>query len=365
MQTLIMRFFLLAFLAAATTSPGINFDDLDAVEIADGTDIRYVIENMIDSVTPPLEETLPDASAESESSHGRCSKCVEKHSKKIVEHVLGKIKHICEHTSPSGTHTIPCPVARLCSLFKRRPEVALGVVIEHVRPVRLAFMLCRGKQACHHKHHSVAMDLSKGHSVGEVFLGDFDATDWESDLVRALEATEALPAWESDREEASEALPASVPEASQKTVDGPEMMCSRHGHHVHTRVGKCIQHVSKKVMKHVVLKVFEKCMDANGRREKMCSWMFAHYKIASGMLLGKVEPFKFALGFCMSQEKKHHHHHGKHDHHGETVVGEGLDEVSESASAIHTKNDLYFPMNVLSLFIPGMSDSTKAPRLKR
>merc|ERR1711881_386487 len=122
-------------------------------------------------------------------------------------------------------------------------------------------------------------------------------------------------------------------------------------------------------------------------------------------------PWKFALGFCSSQERQRHHHdhghhdhdhhdhghhdhghhdhghhdhdhqdHGHHDHdhhdhdhhdhghndrHGETIVSDGVSKVSESSSPVHEKNDLYFPMNVLSLFFPGMTDDSSAPRLKR
>merc|ERR1719409_392431 len=130
-------------------------------------------------------------------------------------------------------------------------------------------------------------------------MKDFDGMDWDSVL-----------------EEASQVLPQSMKEQWHKLPAGEEeMQCQPHGGF--PRVApQCMRYVTKAIMRHAVTRVLEKCMDAEGPQKLKCSWAFAHYKIAFGHLLGKVEPMKFALGFCMRHGHQHGHHHGHHGGHG-------------------------------------------------
>lgn len=220
------------------------------------------------------------------------------------------------------------------------------------------------------------MDLSQEHAASEALLQEFDTTDWDTVL-----------------QEVNAAVPPS-PHTEEERHTEREMQCPHHGPNVSPW---CMEYATKKVMKHVVARVFQKCMDAKGRQELVCSWMFAHYKVMFGMLLGKVQPFKFALGFCMRHGPpgQHgppwHHGHGPRGHHGdrwphdhgdrwphhhgdrwthdhergdETHVGQGMQKVSEGRKKVDTKDEFYFPMNFLSLFIPGISKPSE-PRLKR
>merc|ERR1719281_2119346 len=51
--------------------------------------------------------------------------------------------------------------------------------------------------------------------------------------------------------------------------------------------------------------------------QKMCPWMKENRAVSLGMLLSKVEPWKFAKGWCMhKQHWKEKHGEGHHGHHG-------------------------------------------------
>merc|ERR1719222_554894 len=73
-----------------------------------------------------------------------------------------------------------------------------------------------------------------------------------------------------------------------------------------------------------IMKVKAECADAQNSKNpvmiKMCPWMAEHKMVALGMLVAKVEPWKFAFGRCFhghGHNRGHHGHHDNYDHHGQ------------------------------------------------
>merc|ERR1719183_2944582 len=84
----------------------------------------------------------------------------------------------------------------------------------------------------------------------------------------------------------------------------------------------------RRVMGLAVGKVKGMCANAADGKcpimEKMCPWMKQNKEVSLGMLVAKVEPWKFAFGFCRAMKMnkhgghqgRHHHGHGGRHHHG-------------------------------------------------
>merc|ERR1712176_900013 len=102
-------------------------------------------------------------------------------------------------------------------------------------------------------------------------------------------------------------------------ADAPQ--CPERMHHkVRTR---CMKKTMRRVMGVAIMKVKAECADAQNSKNpvmiKMCPWMAEHKMVALGMLVAKVEPWKFAFGRCFhghGNERGHHGHHGQHSHRG-------------------------------------------------
>lgn len=92
---------------------------------------------------------------------------------------------------------------------------------------------------------------------------------------------------------------------------GGKMQCKR--------MKMCMRHAIGWAMKWAVKKTYEMCQKCPAKKvQMMCKWAGAHKKFALGMLIGYVEPWKFALGRCMHRREGEHHgpHHWHRDHHG-------------------------------------------------
>lgn len=237
-----------------------------------------------------------------------CGACMRSGSKFVLEHAFAKLKDGCAKAAVNN-----CRFAKVCALMASHPNVTLGMVIEHVRPLSLSTAYCMGKGACHKPNSTTLTEIMTGQEPHEALVDSFDEVDWSA----AIEDAEALA------EPPQAAQPQEVEEEEAEALmclesKGMPKVCP-----------KCMKHTMKGVMTRIVMKVKEMCATANSPMlQKMCPWAAQNKEIAFGMLLGKVEPWKIAFGFCIN--KGHHGHgkpgHGKHGHgkegHGEHGHGE-------------------------------------------
>lgn len=75
----------------------------------------------------------------------------------------------------------------------------------------------------------------------------------------------------------------------------------------------CMDRVMRQVMGHALQGVIGMCKSTNCPvMKKICDWSRNHKEMAFGMLLGKVEPWKFAMGRCWRRGDGGNH--GDHPH---------------------------------------------------
>jgi len=227
-----------------------------------------------------------------------CGECVRGGSKYVIDHTVAKMKDMCSNASKSD-HS--CVVKKVCDLMAKHSDVALGMMIEHVKPMSLAIAYCVGKGECEKPDQMTMAEITMGEEPHEALLENFDKMDFTDVEEQTMELVE-----EGNQE-------------GQDLADAPE--CPQHMHHKVSP--KCMKKTMRRVMGFAIMKVKAECADAQNSKNpvmmKMCPWMAEHKMVALGMLVAKVEPWKFAFGRCFHGHhghRDHHDHHGQHNHHG-------------------------------------------------
>jgi len=224
-----------------------------------------------------------------------CGECMQGGAKYVIDHTVAKMKTMCSNISNSD-HA--CVATKVCGLMAKHPDVALGMIIEKVRPMSLAMAYCVGKSDCNMPDQTTMTEIATGKVPHEALLDNFD----KMDFTEVEEQTMELVQDESQDE--------------KDLADAP-----RCPEHKHSKVSpKCMKKTMKRVMRFAIAKVMAKCADAveNSKdpvMKKMCPWMLEHKMVALGMLVAKVEPWKFAFGRCFRRHGHHHGHRGYHGHH--------------------------------------------------
>jgi len=231
-----------------------------------------------------------------------CLQCHRDGAKYIMENAMQKVKAKCQNATE-------CHVMKICGHMAQHPDVVMGMMFEIVRPMALTTAFCAGKGTCDLPDDAALTEIEMGSQPHGILLDSYDKMDWHT----VLDEVEGIaPDVLKDREEEEQ----------------PDEHCKA-PRHVNPR---CMKHAMGHVMMHVVGKVKEMCKNTKCEKmQKMCGFAKENRGQAFGMLLGKVEPWKFAMGFCMEGKghgKGHHRHghdhkgkgkghHGHHGHHGE------------------------------------------------
>jgi hypothetical protein len=235
-------------------------------------------------------------------SEAACKQCVVGGTKFVMEHAISVLKEKCAKAASKS-----CKFSKICKFMGKHPKVALGMVFQHVRPMSLVTAYCTGKGSCA-KPDEVSMDeILSGEQPHEALLEDFDKIDWSGvvdeakDMVLPEQKEDSMTQWEE-------------PQCEEKS----DMKVCPH----------CLKKAMRATMKFTFMKVKAMCMKNDSpKMRRMCPWMAQHKAEALGMLIAKVEPWKFAMGWCM--HKKHQKAKwgvlgSRGDHHGEEHGHGGL-----------------------------------------
>jgi hypothetical protein len=206
----------------------------------------------------------------------------------VIEHSLEKLKAMCEKASS-------CKAKKICGFLGDHPQMAIGMMIEHVRPMALSTAYCVGKGVC--KPDAQTTDeVFQGKEAHEALMDHYDNLDLDRVTDEAAELS---------------------PEAEDGEELEQDEQCQDEGQH-HMRVcPRCMKKAIRFIMGHAVMKVHEMCHATEcPKAQRLCEWARGHREVAFGMLLMKVEPWKGAFGFCIGMARgkakgkgKHHHHH--------------------------------------------------------
>merc|ERR1719199_193839 len=101
-----------------------------------------------------------------------CGECHQKGTKYIMEHSMDMLKKICQMAAQKECH-----MAKICGLMAKKPEVTMGMMIEHVRPLSLTTAYCVGKGTCDIDNSTLA-EIEMGMQPHEALFNNFDEIDW-------------------------------------------------------------------------------------------------------------------------------------------------------------------------------------------
>merc|ERR1719432_439425 len=185
---------------------------------------------------------------------------------------------------------------KVCGLMAKHSDVALGMMIEHVRPMSLAMAYCVGKGNCEKPGEMTMAEIATGEQPHEALLDNFDKMDF-------TEVEEQITEFGSDEDDVGE-----------DPADAPHDPKPKH----HKVCPMCMKKTMRRVMGFAIMKVKNKCAEAhnseNSVMKQMCPWMAEHKMVALGMLAAKVEPWKFAFGRCFHGRGDRHGRHGHRGH---------------------------------------------------
>lgn len=285
-------------LALATQSGAFEVDTAYLASVA--SDIHNYLSSNFRSLmhehANPQQAPLRDMTYSELKNTSSCGECIRAGAKFVLEHTAEKIKQKCEDAAKSDSPD-SCIATRVCKMMALHKEVTLGMMIEHARPMSLASAYCYGKGACEKPDEATMNEIASGEEPHAALLEHFDKVDWSE--VEA-ETVELMPLDHNDDEEEEEEVMMSPACKNHKLV---QKVCP-----------KCMKKKMKGVMRVSIMKVKKMCETTKcAKMQKMCGWMGEHREVALGMLVAKVEPWKFAFGACFHPHGKHGHgHHGQY-----------------------------------------------------
>lgn len=213
----------------------------------------------------------------------KCKTCVMEVAKYVMKYEFDKLEAWCNDDSPSK-----CPVKkRICRMLEKVPDVLAGLIFDWATPLRDGTFWCLGHGECkaeelmkEDKGSIMPFDVIK--SLNKVNLDDFEG-------LNIADGEERFD-WEDEEDFAMEL--GSI-QGEQIDMPGHPKPCK-----------KCMRKVIRAIMKHTVEKVCEWCQNHKDDKKIawICNWAENHKKFVFGVLLGVVEPWKYAYGYCLPHE---------------------------------------------------------------
>lgn len=291
-----------------------------------------------------------------------CKTCVMKGARFIVGMAKKKIDAFCDEKDADNMDKCEgkdCKKKMWCKFWHDKPEVALGLVIEKMRPASDAWFWCMGHGECKKGQQSaveafkpndykegdaIEIDMAIESAVFEEFK-DFEVEDMLYDIPEHrgrgddnddygpphphherppwyARAGHWIASWfhrgpppprpEDDFSSSEE----SFSPAMAVGMDAPDRKFEVAVPNVKGVCKKCYV----KTFRFVMMAAFKgtkkmcahtKCPFLKG----WCKWAGEHKEMAAGMILGKVEPWKYAIGRCWHPDHRRGPHHGP-PHHG-------------------------------------------------
>ncbi|CEL93219.1 unnamed protein product [Vitrella brassicaformis CCMP3155] len=306
------------------------------------------------------DEPIPFGAASPE-----CKECVKNGTKWVIEHAARRFVEKCKTTENPK-------FKKICEKAKQHKAVALGALIYKVRPISLAFAYCAGKGPCASPEEEtdatmessvMALDMDQLITTLEKEF-NIDENEDEPEEVEDKEGCHcdcdcsngcSCPGCHCKAEPVPYHVFTHLGEAAEAADDeGDDAHCPMMTHDelhqeyrdsmaqedkddctdeedtgVSLRRGRhrgrgpscvckyCVKKTAMRVMKKVVRRVVRFCEGTDKpMAKKACQAAKDHPKVAFGYLLAKVEPWKFAVGFCKGLgvcgnpfgRPPHHHH---------------------------------------------------------
>eukprot|EP00923_Selenidium_pygospionis_P050693 GHVN01087750.1.p1 GENE.GHVN01087750.1~~GHVN01087750.1.p1 ORF type:complete len:383 (-),score=35.70 GHVN01087750.1:685-1833(-) len=292
--------------------------------------------DILASVKAEISELFRDQPmGETEEGGQVCKHCVRKAALATIEYSVKALKGWCEKTHHER-------IKQMCEKAERNPEIALGFLIEEVRPLSIGYAACIGARKCSWSHRledmefeddvhpAMMFDHPKARMHMETFaqeMGPMETSPQEmGPMIMESESVDMSP---SKREWKKDGATHDMKVSPEMSFEMPEIVgsdgesCHRGGH---CRCHSCIAHASMRLVNdHFAAAVVycghkHECPFIRG----LCSHLEKHPNLSFGFLMGLMKPWKFGAGACVALHQcpywhfhgHHGHHHGLH-HHGQ------------------------------------------------
>lgn len=202
-------------------------------------------------------------------SEDACCECTGKVSHHIVKSILDEVTSACANVS--------CPVLqRECKWIAANEEEFTGVIVAKTRPLSLGFSYCMGTGECQHPNTSaISLNLFSRSapeflpaqlSASLDFLTRFNSSEGKSNEFQLVKESQAM----------------SHPDGRRHCLK------------------KAIRYVMHRSLRHLR----EECRKTDcPYMKKFCAFAKEHKPFVRGLVYGKVQPWKFAVGYCAGRDR--------------------------------------------------------------
>ncbi|KAF4651570.1 hypothetical protein FOL47_000312 [Perkinsus chesapeaki] len=195
-----------------------------------------------------------------------CERCVHRHVESALHRAEEEAHKRCEHPK--------CPyMEEACEEALKNKKALRGYLFVKLRAGAVAEAYCTGAQRCHERQHADLKDSS------------FDTTPaiTADDLMDVLGSASDVLGSEAALRDTQRPRPTARPRP------GPEPSL------------KCITKETKKLFSRVQERLDEMCDHPESHKfERFCEFRHEEPQEAAGMVYAYVEPYKYAMGYCMA-----------------------------------------------------------------
>lgn len=267
---------------------------------------------------------------------GECCQCA----RSVGEHVLSAAWKFVEEKCEAGQS---CPfIKKRCDWIQEHEDEFTGYLVVTLKPMHDGYVYCMGNGTCEHPSMTPDVDVF-GLTGDDALVSQLTAAlpFLEKALAPPQKQQEAAPHSEIEHQEVPHFVPGlTEPDSKQPLLgeggenlpptvrllgEGGEMhlFSNRHarrplGHHDkgdegsaqqkndddRSECGECLKDSVKWVLKHSEKALAKACEKTECPRfQKFCKWAEEHKDFVRGMIYGKVEPWKMAMGYCAGNGK--------------------------------------------------------------
>eukprot|EP01068_Selenidium_serpulae_P010732 Selendium_serpulae@DN5520_c1_g1_i1.p1 len=281
--------FIVAALGFAAVALGNEHEDFDIVSLFQDAEITTeLISKAKEHVSSRFQDSMTNEG------HSDCKTCVWQAAQKVVQWNEEHWEKWCHETKDHRAE-------EMCRRAKHHPGIALGFLIEEVRPISLGYLWCLGAKYCKAEEESRLIEKIEdvGHSMVLEELSSM-SKDMEVPFSQAMKAQEQTETFE-------ERVWSQMLEHKRKHPHHREQGCEcfkcvrastlvLQNDHFGALMGMCDEHHDCKIL------------------TKVCKAVKNHPVVAYGFVMGMLKPWKFGTGYCVAKHhcsywNFHHHNH--------------------------------------------------------
>ena len=204
----------------------------------------------------------------------KCCNCTAKAAHQILDTAFSHVTEKCSN--------VTCPfLKKRCDWIAANEKEFKGYLTARLHPGSIGYAYCLGAGECQKPSSPKFAPLDD-----ESIYGEDDS--WS---VRLSSLVDPFLRYEQSNRTETDLLPLTI----DLSRDG-ELLGRKSHHH-------CLGKATKYIFRHVLHHIKEACESTEDPDvKKACDWMHEHKEATRGYVYGKVQPWKFAIGYCAHRE---------------------------------------------------------------